>query len=49
MKTFYVVLLFICAGISDVAFSAGRFPVAVIILSGIVLLYTYASPYILKK
>lgn len=49
MKLFLLILVFIVAIISDLIFSVGRYPVALLILSALVVLYTYASPYILKR
>lgn len=49
MKILFLFFLFAAAFICDLLYSAGRFPVALLTLSGIVVLYTYASPFILKK
>lgn len=49
MKTVLTVILFLIAFISDLLFSVEKFPVALLILSGIVLIYIYASPYLLKR
>jgi hypothetical protein len=49
MKVILTSIIFVIAGVLDLIFSIGRVPVLILVLSVVVVLYSYVSPYILKR